>query len=549
MRRWVPILYLAFLFFAYRPAYAMLDFDSVSTITAPERIMSFYLANVLGDSVDEIIVRCQFAAYVYDAYSSELLFTPPVINIPNNFKFRDMNNDGHAEFIYDNSNNVIVYDIVDSNFLWTSPTLSQPFVYGIGDRNSDGYLDIVIIRWNPTSIDLPVDSALVDIYDGPEFQLGGQTWFEINRFDWGSTSASEVPYAVYVKDLSGAAGIVPRVIIFTDRDYYHSEYDPHDPSYFQNEYAKWGRIILIDPQTYSLIAGQGGGLVTALNIDSTGNLPFITSVLSYEDIADGYGFPRFTHLSKVIANVNADTIEINHIIWRYDNYNECVYYDWAFYLLDDINSTNPGMEVLYGTGPDTLNLGSCMDSVVCWSLTGIPNYLSSPRLYHNPSIFESPQLVFGRPPVTRSGINGEITGLFNRSSFVIDTFADINHDGEDELINNISNHLYIYHISGTPEVSIEDDYGTVPSSFILYPNYPNPFNARTTIQYYLPAESNIRIEIYDIAGRKIESLLKDNCPAGVNQITWDALGRSSGIYFYTLGAGDRSKTGRMILLK
>jgi hypothetical protein len=87
-----------------------------------------------------------------------------------------------------------------------------------------------------------------------------------------------------------------------------------------------------------------------------------------------------------------------------------------------------------------------------------------------------------------------------------------------------------------------------PSSFILS-SYPNPFNAQTTIQYSLPSQSPVSIDIFDILGRKIEALAEGLMPAGDHQAIWDASGQSSGIYFYRIKAGDKTETRKMVLMK
>lgn len=96
--------------------------------------------------------------------------------------------------------------------------------------------------------------------------------------------------------------------------------------------------------------------------------------------------------------------------------------------------------------------------------------------------------------------------------------------------------------------SIDDDSGS-PSTFSLFPNYPNPFNASTVIGYYLPEEGRVVIEIYDILGRKIKTLVDGMQPAGSHSVVWDAGGSSSGLYFYRMKAGDNIETRRCVLLK
>jgi hypothetical protein len=96
-------------------------------------------------------------------------------------------------------------------------------------------------------------------------------------------------------------------------------------------------------------------------------------------------------------------------------------------------------------------------------------------------------------------------------------------------------------------VGIESD--PLPEQFELNQNYPNPFNAQTTIRYSLPTQSMVSIDIFDILGRKIETLAEGIKLTGNHQAIWDASGQASGIYFYRIKAGDKVETSKMLLLK
>jgi len=94
-----------------------------------------------------------------------------------------------------------------------------------------------------------------------------------------------------------------------------------------------------------------------------------------------------------------------------------------------------------------------------------------------------------------------------------------------------------------------EDFVNVPSEFGLIGNYPNPFNAATTIRYELPATSHVRLEIYNVLGNKVATLAEGEQQAGYKSVTWDASKLSSGLYFYKLTAGDYTETKRMMLVK
>ncbi len=89
----------------------------------------------------------------------------------------------------------------------------------------------------------------------------------------------------------------------------------------------------------------------------------------------------------------------------------------------------------------------------------------------------------------------------------------------------------------------------IPVDYALSQNYPNPFNASTTISYSLPQESEVSLDIYDIMGRKIETLVPGRQPAGEHSVVWNADHISSGVYLFRINAGSYSETRRCNLIK
>ena len=94
----------------------------------------------------------------------------------------------------------------------------------------------------------------------------------------------------------------------------------------------------------------------------------------------------------------------------------------------------------------------------------------------------------------------------------------------------------------------------VPEQFILYPNYPNPFNPVTTIRYDLSKESFVNITIYDMLGNVVNNLVNTNQSSGYKSVQWNAINNqgepvSAGVYLYKIQAGDFVDTNKMILLK
>lgn len=96
-------------------------------------------------------------------------------------------------------------------------------------------------------------------------------------------------------------------------------------------------------------------------------------------------------------------------------------------------------------------------------------------------------------------------------------------------------------------VSIKDNFFN--NDFILYQNYPNPFNPSTVISYKLPVSSKVTIKVFDILGNEIKTLVDDYKSAGYNFVEFNASNLSSGIYFYTIKAGDFFDVKKMTLLR
>jgi len=84
---------------------------------------------------------------------------------------------------------------------------------------------------------------------------------------------------------------------------------------------------------------------------------------------------------------------------------------------------------------------------------------------------------------------------------------------------------------------------------MLLQNYPNPFNAATTIKFILPESGKVKLTVFDVLGRRVQTLINDNKNAGIQSVIFDASLLSSGVYFYRLEAGSLAETKRMVLLR
>lgn len=107
------------------------------------------------------------------------------------------------------------------------------------------------------------------------------------------------------------------------------------------------------------------------------------------------------------------------------------------------------------------------------------------------------------------------------------------------------NNLILKDILGTTDV--EDE--TLPAEFTLSQNYPNPFNPTTKINYALPKDEFVTLEVFNILGEEVANLVEGKVTAGSHSVEFDASNLSSGTYIYRLTAGKFVSTKKMILLK
>jgi len=89
----------------------------------------------------------------------------------------------------------------------------------------------------------------------------------------------------------------------------------------------------------------------------------------------------------------------------------------------------------------------------------------------------------------------------------------------------------------------------IPEDYVLEQNYPNPFNPATIINFALPETGQIRLEVYNVLGRRVATLVNEKKAAGTHQVRFDGRGLASGMYIYRLQAADNVITRKMLLVK
>ena len=101
---------------------------------------------------------------------------------------------------------------------------------------------------------------------------------------------------------------------------------------------------------------------------------------------------------------------------------------------------------------------------------------------------------------------------------------------------------------GNP-VGIRPVSNEIPNQFSLSQNYPNPFNPTTSFQFAVSCLSFVKIVVYDVMGRGVQSLVNEQLQPGTYEADFDGSNFASGVYYYKLTAGDFMETRKMVLIK
>lgn len=126
--------------------------------------------------------------------------------------------------------------------------------------------------------------------------------------------------------------------------------------------------------------------------------------------------------------------------------------------------------------------------------------------------------------------------------------------GRRDLLRNVAANQTLAIREGSSPLTVSTSQASPIRAFNLAQNYPNPFNPTTTIRYELPVPSEVKLEVFDVLGRKVATLVNARLSAGQYDAVLNASGLSSGVYFYRLqasGAANQNfvQTKKMMLVK
>lgn len=127
------------------------------------------------------------------------------------------------------------------------------------------------------------------------------------------------------------------------------------------------------------------------------------------------------------------------------------------------------------------------------------------------------------------------------ANHIINLFALAYYCTVDNTFGTMGTHPFTTDVNEIP--------GSTPVAYALEQNFPNPFNPTTTINFSIPVEGFVTIDVYNSIGQKVASLVNETKTAGSYTVGFDASDLTSGIYFYKISTGNFSETKKMILLK
>jgi hypothetical protein len=148
-----------------------------------------------------------------------------------------------------------------------------------------------------------------------------------------------------------------------------------------------------------------------------------------------------------------------------------------------------------------------------------------------------------------TAIVGATEDSFTISQITQEDYGDYICEITSDTVTGLTLVSYPITLTDTIITSVSENQNNLPRKFVLNQNYPNPFNPLTHIHFGLPKSSDVKIEVYNILGQKVATLLDTKKPAGYHTIDFDASNFASGIYLYRIQAGNFVKIKKMVLMK
>tara|TARA_Y100001935_G_scaffold254275_1_gene262785 strand:- start:58436 stop:60643 length:2208 start_codon:yes stop_codon:yes gene_type:complete len=327
-----------------------------------------------------------------------------------------------------------------------------------------------------------------------------------------------------------------------------------------------GKIVVEEPDTPSLVASYpftGGSLLdevgekvaqatdvisAADRFGEEGNAVSFNGASSFINFGNSEDFQFGTGEFSFALWMKADEIQNSFVFGKRagaaSNFTQ-----WSLTLSQAGAGTDNGSDLLMATRDSNQN----SFGIVAYDMLGewhhvayTHNPTSGGKLYVDGELYQTMQLsAFGNLDVeTNNLVAGYIEGE-NSNYFrgLLDDITIYNYEISESLIDSLFGDY-------EPNTGVSNEMNTdSPDEFVLKQNYPNPFNPSTNIHFDLPKSSVVNLEVYDLMGKRVATLVNERMGAGSHMVTFNASGLASGIYLYRIQAGNFIQTRKLTLIK
>jgi len=520
-----------------------LELVEIGSIQASSEITELYVEDLDGDSLKEIILCTDYFVYIYDSQTYQVKWTSPPLLAPTDLLFEDINGDGLTDLSVKDSTNIHLFDPHTPQTIWTSPPLDSTYkCYTIGDRNDDDWVDVAVVKQESFSRpDDPNnrDTSWVLLFNGPQFSQNETFTILLSNFSTHESyyfyRHSELAAKIAFSKLGDLGSEENRIAVCSEiLDYYDSYVMGESWSYS-------GNLFMFNGINFDSILVYNTFQIDKLNRIEV-NSEYFLHLISYWQTFDSPS--GHSELSYYIHVFNSNSLIALDSVWNGSTWR------WRNYYFHKVGEAETDLRIFYGTN-NSLHTLNYDGSFLLWENSGITQPFEIISVYNDNTLFSAPQITCGIGyQITHyelyDGADGSLSAIIPLFGGEISLTADLDNDGIDAVLSIQNSELKIY--LDETVTDIEEDSPKLPSLYNLS-NYPNPFNSFTTIEYGLPEAGNVNIAIYDLLGRKVETLVNEEMQAGRHQVVWEADRYASGLYFYRIDAGDYSDTKRMVYLK
>jgi len=519
----------------------------IGSVTAPGTITNWYFEDLNGDSIKEIILTTANSVNIYSGQTFAPIWSQSGFTNPKDLNFADINNDSLIDFSVKDTSHIYLIDPHHSTTIWTSPMLDSTYrCYTIGDRNGDYYGDVIIVYkeiFSRSGDSTNLDTAWIKCYDGPSYAQTHNTILLCLNYAYYQYvylyERYDSPVKITLKAISLNSQNIYRIILFNN---IASGYYGHTGGGSAS-----GSIYVFNATNIELHSFYESGYLLSYMVSGVEDSMSL-EILS-ENYSHGSGGGHYSYSNTYSAiELFADTWSVR-ALWSRSYFGDFTLMAiWNGYALfkDSIGTS----QICYSYG-DSIYLKVFSNNLLKWCINVVGDSARVINLYKPYPDQADDYILYNLsrfPDIYKliSTVDGSLRYYFPNTNIANLNTVSLHLGQGDHFYSIHSDSLRIFTLA--PLIGINDP-EFAPSSFFLAPNYPNPFNASTMIEYGLQETGPVKVEIFDILGRKVQTLVDETQAAGYHRVIWNGDDVPSGTYFYHIQAGDNSQTKKCLLLK